>query len=166
MEVKEMTDTTVIADTTDESHFFRSLFKVLLVVGVIAAITRFLSDRWKDFNGLTEEQARAKFEAKLGPIIGEDRAADVADQVIPRLKETGVLIEDAVDDAKKAASDFADEVGDTAKKVAGDAKKTASNVADEVGNAAKKAGDSVKGAASKAGDTVKDATEKVSKKVD
>ncbi len=161
-----MTDTTVIADTTDETHFFRALFKVLLVVGVIAAISKFFSDRWKDFNGLTEEQARAKFESKLGPIIGEDRAADVADQVIPRLKETGVLIEDAVDSAKKAANDFADDVGTTAKKVAGDAKKTASNVADEVGDVAKKAGDSMKDAASKAGDTVKDATEKIGKKAD
>jgi hypothetical protein len=155
MEVKEMTDTTVIADTTDESHAFRTLFKILLVVGVVAAITKFMSDRRRDFYGLTESEARAKFESKLGPIIGDDRASDVADQVIPRLKETGVLVEDAMDDAKKAASDVADKVGDTAGKVAGNAKKAASNAADEVGDAAKKAGDSVK-----------DAAEKVSKKID
>jgi hypothetical protein len=155
MEVKEMTDTTVIADTTDESHAFRTLFKILLVVGVVAAITKFMSDRRKDFYGLTESEARAKFESKLGPIIGDDRASDVADQVIPRLKETGVLVEDAMDNAKKAASDVADKVGDTAGKVAGNAKKAASNAADEVGDAAKKAGDSVK-----------DAAEKIGKKVD
>ena len=150
-----MTDTTVIADTTDESHAFRTLFKILLVVGIVAAITKFMSDRRRDFYGLTESEARAKFESKLGPIIGDDRASDVADQVIPRLKETGVLIEDAMDDAKKAASDVADKVGDTAGKVAGNAKKAASNAADEVGDAAKKAGDSVK-----------DAAEKIGKKVD
>ncbi len=150
-----MTDTTVIADTTDESHAFRTLFKILLVVGVVAAITKFMSDRRRDFYGLTESEARAKFESKLGPIIGDDRASDVADQVIPRLKETGVLVEDAMDDAKKAASDVADKVGDTAGKVAGNAKKAASNAADEVGDAAKKAGDSVK-----------DAAEKIGKKVD
>ena len=150
-----MTDTTVIADTTDESHAFRTLFKILLVVGVVAAITKFMSDRRRDFYGLTESEARAKFESKLGPIIGDDRASDVADQVIPRLKETGVLVEDAMDDAKKAASDVADKVGDTAGKVAGNAKKAAANAADEVGDAAKKAGDSVK-----------DAAEKIGKKVD
>ena len=150
-----MTDTTVIADTTDESHAFRTLFKVLLVVGIVAAITKFMSDRRRDFYGLTESEARAKFESKLGPIIGDDRASDVADQVIPRLKETGVLVEDAMDDAKKAASDVADKVGDTAEKVAGNAKKTASNAADEVGDAAKKAGS-----------TVKDAAEKIGKKID
>ena len=155
MEVKEMTDTTVIADTTDESHAFRTLFKVLLVVGIVAAITKFMSDRRRDFYGLTEAEARAKFESKLGPIIGDDRASDVADQVIPRLKETGVLVEDAMDDAKKAASDVADKVGDTAEKVAGNAKKAASNAVDEVGDAAKKAGDSVK-----------DTAEKIGKKID
>ena len=150
-----MTDTTVIADTTDESHAFRTLFKILLVVGIVAAITKFMSDRRRDFYGLTESEARAKFESKLGPIIGDDRASDVADQVIPRLKETGVLVEDAMDSAKKAASDVADKVGDTAGKVAGNAKKAASNVADEVGDAAKKASGSVK-----------DAAEKIGKKVD
>ena len=153
--MKEMTDTRVIADTTDESHAFRTLFKVLLVVGIVAAITKFMSDRRRDFYGLTESEARAKFESKLGPIIGDDRAADVADQVIPRLKETGVLIEDAMDNAKKAASDVADKVGDTASKVTGNAKKAASDAADEVGDAAKKAGDSVK-----------DAAEKIGKKID
>jgi hypothetical protein len=146
-----MTDTKVIADTTDESHAFRTLFKVLLVVGIVAAITKFMSDRRRDFYGLTESEARAKFESKLGPIIGDDRASDVADQVIPRLKETGVLIEDAMEDAKKAASDVADKVGDTAEKVADNAKKAASNAVDEVGDAAKKAGDSAKGAAEKIG---------------
>jgi len=151
MEVKEMTDTKVIGDTTDESHAFRTLFKVLVVVGIVAAITKFMSDRRRDFYGLTESEARAKFESKLGPIIGDDRASDVADQVIPRLKETGVLIEDAMDDAKKAASDVADKVGDTAEKVAGNAKKAASGAVDEMGDAAKKAGDSAKGAAEKIG---------------
>jgi hypothetical protein len=151
MEVKEMTDTKVIGDTTDESHTFRTLFKVLVVVGIVAAITKFMSDRRRDFYGLTESEARAKFESKLGPIIGDDRASDVADQVIPRLKETGVLIEDAMDDAKKAASDVADKVGDTAEKAAGNAKKAASSAVDEMGDAAKKAGDSAKGAAEKIG---------------
>jgi hypothetical protein len=155
MEVKEMTDNTVIADTTDESHFFRTLFKVLLAVGAVAAITKFMSDRRKDFYGLSESEARAKFESKLGPIIGEDRASDVADQVIPRLKETGVLIEDAVAGAKDAASDLADDIGDTAEKVVGNTKKAASDVADGVGEAAKKAGSSVK-----------DAAEKIGKKID
>lgn len=150
-----MAETKVIGDTTDESHAFRTLFRILLVVGIVAAITKFMSDRRRDFYGLTEAEARAKFESKLGPIIGEDRASDVADQVIPRLKETGVLIEDAMDKAKSTASDLADKVGDTTKEVADNAKKAASGVVDQVGDVAEKAGESVK-----------DTAEKIGKKID
>jgi gas vesicle protein len=155
VEVKQMASTTV-EDTTAESHAFRTLVKVLLVVGIISAIVKFLSDRRKDFYGLTEAEARAKFESKLGPIIGEDRAAEVADQVIPRLKESGVLEPDFVDkkveNAKNKASDLAHDIGDKAK-----------DVADDVGDATKKAVDSAKDVASdvadKAGDTAKKATD-------
>ena len=146
-----MASTTVIEDTTTESHAFRTLLKVLLVVGIISAIAKFLSDRRRDFYGLTESEARAKFESKLGPIIGEDRAAEVADQVIPRLKESGVLEPDAKDKAMDAASDMADDVSDAAKDFADEAKDAASDVADEAGDAAKKASNAMKDAADKVG---------------
>jgi hypothetical protein len=146
VEVKQMASTTVIEDTTAESHAFRTLLKILLVVGIVTAMAKFISDRRKDFYGLTESEARAKFESKLGPIIGEDRAAEVADQVIPRLKESGVLepdgMEKAVDNVKDAASDVADDVSDAAKNAASD-------MADAAGDAAKKASNSVKDAANK-----------------
>jgi hypothetical protein len=146
VEVKQMASTTVIEDTTAESHAFRTLLKILLVVGIVTAMAKFISDRRKDFYGLTESEARAKFESKLGPIIGEDRAAEVADQVIPRLKESGVLepdgMEKAVDNVKDAASDVADDVSDAAKDAASD-------MADAAGDAAKKASNSVKDAANK-----------------
>jgi hypothetical protein len=146
VEVKQMASTTVIEDTTAEGHAFRTLLKILVVVGIVTAIAKFISDRRKDFYGLTESEARAKFESKLGPIIGEDRAAEVADQVIPRLKESGVLepdgMEKAVDNVKDAASDVADDVSDAAKDAASD-------MADAAGDAAKKASNSVKDAANK-----------------
>jgi hypothetical protein len=153
MEVKQMASTTVIEDTTTEGHAFRTLLKILVVVGIVTAIAKFITDRRKDFYGLTESEARAKFESKLGPIIGEDRAAEVADQVIPRLKESGVLepdgMEKAVDNVKDAASDVADDVSDAAKDVVDGAKDAASDMADTAGDAAKKASNSVKDAAKK-----------------
>ena len=139
-----MASTTVIEDTTDESHVFRTLFRFLLVVGIISAIAKFLSDRRKDFYGLTESEARAKFESKLGPIIGEERATEVADQVIPRLKESGVLEPDAMDKAADKAKDMASDVAD-------DMSDAAKDMADEAGDAAKKASNSVKDAADKVG---------------
>jgi hypothetical protein len=99
-------------------HPFRFLFKFLLFIGAMTAISKFMAERKKDFYGLTESEARAKFEAKLGPRIGEDKASAVADQVIPRLKEKGVIKSDAegaVDDAKEAAADATENVVDAAR---------------------------------------------------
>ncbi len=142
---------TTVEDTTVESHAFRTLLKIMLVVGIVSAIAKFLSDRRRDFYGLTEAEARAKFESKLGPIIGEDRAAEVADQVIPRLMESGVLEPDPLGKAKDAAKEVASDMSDAAKNLADDAKDVASDVADKAGDAAKKASNSVKDAADKVG---------------
>ncbi len=124
-------------DTATERHPFRFLFKFLLFVGALAAITKVVASKKKEYYGLTESEARAKFESKLGPRIGEEKAAEVADQVIPRLKDTGVIkpdpVEQAVEDAKDVASDAAD---------------------------------SMKVAAEKAGDSVKDAVGKIEEKLD
>jgi hypothetical protein len=132
---------------TKKRHPFRFLFKFLLFIGAMTAISKFMAERKKDFYGLTESEARAKFEAKLGPRIGEDKASAVADQVIPRLKEKGVIKSDAegaVEDAKRASADATESVVD----------------------AAKDAGESVVDAAKDAGDSVQDAVEKIEEKVD
>lgn len=142
---------TSVEDTTTESHAFRTLLRILFVVGIVSAIAKFLSDRRRDFYGLTEAEARAKFESKLGPIIGEDRAAEVADQVIPRLKESGVLEPDPLGKAKDMAKDVGDDVTDAAKDVADHARDVASDVADQAGDTAEKASDSVKDAADQVG---------------
>ena len=107
-----------MTDTTKERHPFRFLFKLLLVVGALAAVSKVVASKSKDFQGLTESEARAKFESKLGPRIGSDKASEVADQVIPRLKEKGVIKSDAegaVDDAKEAAADATENVVDAAR---------------------------------------------------
>lgn len=121
---------------TKKRRPFRFLFKFALFIGAMAAISKFMAERKKDFFGLTESEARAKFEAKLGPRIGEDKASAVADQVIPRLKEKGVIKSDAegaVEDAKRVADDAAESVVDAAKN---------------------------------AGDSVQDAVEKIEEKID
>ena len=42
---------------------------------------------------------RKKFEQELAPKVGEDRAAEIADQVIPKMKERGVVIDDPIAEA-------------------------------------------------------------------
>lgn len=117
-----------MTDTTKERHPFRFMFKFLLVIGALAAVTKVVAARTKEFRGLTESEARAKFESKLGPRIGEDKASEIADQVIPRLKEKGVIkpdpAEQAVEEARDVASEATEKIKDTAEK-AGDSVKDA-----------------------------------------
>ena len=124
-----------MTDTTKERHPFRFLFKLLLVVGALAAVSKVVASKSKDFQGLTESEARAKFESKLGPRIGSDKASEVADQVIPRLKEKGMIksdVEQAVEDVKDVASEAADKVVDTAKDAGESVKDAAKKVEEKV----------------------------------
>ena len=111
-----------MADKSTERHPFRFLFKFLLFIGALAAVTKVVASKKKEYYGLTESEARAKFESKLGPRIGEEKASEIADQVIPRLKDSGVIkpdpMEQVVNDAKDAASEAKDKMQD----LAGDAK--------------------------------------------
>jgi hypothetical protein len=112
-----------MADIATDRHPFKFLFKFLLLIGALAAVSRVVASKKKEYYGLTESEARAKFESKLGPRIGEEKASEIADQVIPRLKDSGVIkpdpMEQAVQDAKEVASETADAVKDASKK-AGD----------------------------------------------
>lgn len=107
-----------MADTA-KRHPFRFLFKLVLLVGGVAALSKVVATKKKEYYGLTESEARAKFQSKLGPRIGEEKAAEVVDQVIPRLKDKGMIkpdpMEQAVSDAKDAASEAADGLRDAAK---------------------------------------------------
>ena len=142
MEVQKM------EDSAKERHPFRFLFKFLFFIGVLAAISKVVATQKKEFYGLTESEARAKFEAKLGPRIGEEKASEIADQVIPRLKDSGVIKPDPME------------------KVVNDAKEVASDAADDIKDAAGKATDKMQDAASKAGDSMKDAVGKIEEKLD
>lgn len=77
-----------------ERHPFRFLFKLAFYAGLIYLVSRFIAEKKDEYAGLTESQAREKFMEKMGPRIGEDNASEVADQVIPKLKERGLLKSD------------------------------------------------------------------------
>jgi hypothetical protein len=115
-------------DDTAKRHPFRFLFKLVLLVGGVAALSKVVATKKKEYYGLTESEARAKFQSKLGPRIGEEKAAEVVDQVIPRLKDKGMIkpdpMEQAVSDAEDAASEAVDGLRDAAKE-AGDSMKDA-----------------------------------------
>lgn len=72
-------------------HPFRALLRLALFAGIIVAIVRFLSSQKEEYAGLTETEARARMEAKLASAFGEDKATEIADQVIPILRDRGLL---------------------------------------------------------------------------
>lgn len=90
-----------MADNGDKRHPFRFLFKLALFFGVLAGISKLVASKKAEFYGITESEARAKFQSKLGSRIGEEKAGDIADQVIPKLKERGVIKDDPVDETEE-----------------------------------------------------------------
>lgn len=84
---------------------FRFMFKVLAVGAVIYFTGRILVQKKDEYYGLSESEARAKLRETLGPRIGEDSAAEVADQVIPKLKKRGFVTDDGPGAQPEAAQD-------------------------------------------------------------
>lgn len=125
-----------------ESHIFRRLFKLALFAAVIGFVARFVATKKKEYTGLTVSEAKAKVEEKLAPRLGEDTAADVADSVVEKLKERGIVVDDplseAVDDIKSAAGDVTDEIVDAADELKDKAGDAAGKLKDKAEDAADK----------------------------
>ena len=102
-----------MAKSESERHPFRFLVKFLIFVGILFAVSKLLAKKKYEYMGMTESEARSKFETKLGPRIGEDKAAEMANQVIPKLKEAGVIKDDPEDEVV----DLADSVEEVLEEV-------------------------------------------------
>ncbi len=74
-----------------DRHPIRALTKLGIFFGIMFALTRFLAAKKEEFSGLTETEARAKMESKLAGRVGEDKASDIANQVIPVLRDWGMF---------------------------------------------------------------------------
>lgn len=113
-----------------DRHPFRFLFKLTVVGAFIYFAARLILMKKEEYYGLTESEARSKIIEKLEPRIGAEKAEDVAGQVIPLLKDRGVIKGDPV---SEAASDLADTMAE--------AQEDLDDAVDDVGSAAKDAAD-------------------------
>ena len=138
----------------DESHPFRVLIKFAVFLGLIYVAGRFLAEKKAEYSNMTESQAHDRFVEKMGPKVGDDTANEIADQVVPKLKDAGLLkpdpVEAAADDVKKAAKDAAktvdkkvEAVGDDVKKATKDAKNLVDKAVEETTDKVSEAVDSV-----------------------
>lgn len=82
----------------EERHVFRTLIRLAVFIGLIYAVGRFVAQKKNEYEGLTESEARSRFVDTVGPKLGDETAEEIADQVIPKLKERGLLKPDPDDE--------------------------------------------------------------------
>lgn len=95
-----------------ERHPLRFMVKLLIFVGLLYVAGRFLNQQKEEWMGLSESEAKAKVESKLAPKVGEDKASEIATQVIAALTEKGVIKADepsVTEDVAEAAEDVVEE---------------------------------------------------------
>ena len=95
-----------------ERHPIRFMLKFLVFVGILYAASRLLMQQKEQWMGLTESQARARVESKLSPRVGEDKASEIAEQVVAVLTEKGVIKADPAEEAKNEAEDVSEATAD------------------------------------------------------
>lgn len=123
-------------EVVNERHVFRALFKLAILTGLVFLAGRFIAQKKNEYANLTESQARDKLIDSIAPTVGDETAEDIADQVIPKLKDRGLIKPDPVEEAM----DKVEDVAKKATKKAGDVK---DDVADKVGDAADKVTEAV-----------------------
>ncbi|MCI0543821.1 MAG: hypothetical protein L0Z49_05150 [Actinobacteria bacterium] len=101
-------------ETETERHPLRFVIRFLVLLGILAAAVRFLVSKREEYAGLTEAEAREKMEAKLGPRIGEEKASEIADQVIPVLKDRGIIKASPVEEVIDLTAGTGGETAETA----------------------------------------------------
>lgn len=95
-----------------ERHPLRFMVKLLIFMGLLYVAGRFLNQQKEEWMGLSESEAKAKVESKLAPKVGEDKASEIATQVIAALTEKGVIKADepsVAEDVAEAAEDVVEE---------------------------------------------------------
>jgi len=124
----------VVEIEADKRRPIRFLVRLGILAGLVYGVGRFLMRKKDEYAGLTESQARDKIVEKMSPRIGDDTAKEIADQVIPKLKDKGLIKEDPMEAAADDIVTAADEAVDAMEKGVADA---ADKVADAVDSAIK-----------------------------
>jgi len=90
----------------------KKLIGLALIVGAAAAAAKLVAAKKTEWQGLTEAEARQKVEQGIPSRVPEEKRAEVADKVVTKMRERGVLREEAaepVPDAEGEDSEAAPE---------------------------------------------------------
>jgi hypothetical protein len=119
-------------EIVDDRHPLRFLVKFAVFAGLLYVAGRFLAQKKDEYADLTESEAREKLVDTIAPRVGDETAGDIADQVIPKLKDRGLIKPDPMEAAADAVSEAAHDVGKGVKDKIDDAGDKAGDVADKV----------------------------------
>ncbi len=72
----------------------KKLLRFALIVGAVAFAAKLLAAQKAEWQGITESEARAKLDAKLPSKVPADQRVAVADKVVAKLRERGMLREE------------------------------------------------------------------------
>jgi len=73
----------------------KKLIKLAFLVGGAVAVAKVLEAKKAEWAGLPESEVRAKLDAKLPDKVPADKRSEIADKVVGKMREKGVLAEDA-----------------------------------------------------------------------
>lgn len=102
-------------EVESKRHPLRFMIKFLVLVGILVAAGKFMAKQKQDWSGITEAQAREKIESRLASRVGEEKATDIANQIVTVLTEKGVI------KAEETAEEVVDVTGDGVEAVSDDA---------------------------------------------
>lgn len=91
----------------------KRLLLMIVLIGAIAAIVKAKAGHESGWHGLSESEARAKLDAKLPSKIPADKRAEISDKVVTKMRDRGVLADDAPADETTdadAATDAAEQL--------------------------------------------------------
>lgn len=97
-------------EAADKRRPFRFAIRLAVFAGLIYLIGRLAVEKKNEYYGLTESEAREKFIDKMSVRVGDETAEEIADRVIPKLKERGLVKPDPGEQVADAVGDAVDSV--------------------------------------------------------
>ncbi len=110
-------------EVESQRHPLRFMVKFLVFVGILVLAGKFMAKQKEDWAGITEAQAKEKIESRLVSRVGEDKANDIANQIVAVLTEKGVIkatddeVVDVTGEADESDSDEEDVVAEDVEEV-------------------------------------------------
>ena len=100
----------------------KKLLLIAAVLGVVALVAKKARGDRDEWHGLTEAEARERLQQRFPNVIPEERRDAMADQIVGRMRERGVLADDGTEET--VAEDAAEEIIDLTDEAVAEAEST------------------------------------------